>query len=185
MLTPRHSTFDETRHMRTCDVTFYKGTAKLATASSAKPDRYTVNIKQSKADPNRIGAMPTIGAADTPTCPGSAMWSYFQHIKPAPNGPLFVDSTSAPLENPSALRVLRMLIGATGHLYGLHSFRVGGAQALALAGRSVFYIMGRGRWKTTESVSRYAEGWQDAILCRVPGTGSTIGSHPNLILGAS
>ena len=155
MLTPRHGTFDETRHMRACDVTFYKGTTRLTTASSARPDRFTVNIKQSKADPDRIGAMPTIGATGTATCPVSAMWSYFQHIKPAPGGPLFVDSASAPLQYPSALRVLRMHIGATGHLYGLHSFRVGGAQALALAGRSVFYIMGRGRWKTTESVSRY------------------------------
>ena len=102
-LTPRHSTFDETRHMRACDVTFYKGATRLAATSSTKPDRYTVNIKQSKADPDRIGAMPTIGATGTATCPVSAMWSYFQHIRPAPNGPLFVDSASAPLQYPSAL----------------------------------------------------------------------------------
>ena len=74
MLTPRHGTFDETRHMHACDVTFYKGTARLTTASSAKPDRYTVNIKQSKADPDRIGAMTTIGATGTAPCPVSAMW---------------------------------------------------------------------------------------------------------------
>jgi hypothetical protein len=30
-----------------------------------------------------------------------------------------------------------------------------------------------------------AEGWQDAILSRVLGTGSPIGCHPKLILGAS
>ena len=49
------------------------------------------------------------------------------------------------------LRVLRMHTGSAGHvhLYGVYSFRVGGAQALALAGRSVVYIMGRG------GVSRY------------------------------
>ena len=29
------------------------------------------------------------------------------------------------------------------------------------------------------------EGWQDAILSRVLGTGSPIGCHPKLILGAS
>ena len=99
--------------------------------------------------------MPTIGATGTATCPVAAMWNYFQHTEPAQGGPLFVDRAAAPLQYPSALRVLRMHIGSAGHLYGLHSFRVGGAQALALAGRSVFYIMGRGRWKTTESVSRY------------------------------
>ena len=48
-----------------------------------------------------------------------------------------------------------MHIGPKGHLYGLHSFRVGGAQALALAGRSVLYIMSRDRWKSSESVARY------------------------------
>ena len=30
-----------------------------------------------------------------------------------------------------------------------------------------------------------AEGWQDAILCRVLGTGSPVGSHPSLILRTS
>ena len=39
MLTPRHSTFDETRHMCACDVAFYKGATKLAVTSSTKPDR--------------------------------------------------------------------------------------------------------------------------------------------------
>ena len=88
MLTPRHSMFDETRHMRACDVTFYKGATRLAATSSTRPDKYTVNIKQSKAEPDRIGAVPTIGA----------MWAYFQHMKPAPNGPVFVDSASAQLQ---------------------------------------------------------------------------------------
>ena len=42
MLTPRHSTFDETRRMRACDVTFYKGTTRLTTTSNTRPDRYTI-----------------------------------------------------------------------------------------------------------------------------------------------
>ena len=73
MLTPSHSTFDETRHVCACDVTFYKGATRLAVTSGTKPDRYTVNIKQSKADPDRIGAMPTIGATGTTTYPVAAM----------------------------------------------------------------------------------------------------------------
>ena len=39
----------------------------------------------------------------------------------------------------------------------MHSFRVGGAQAMALAGRSFEYIMAKGRWKHLESVIRYVE----------------------------
>ena len=38
---------------------------------------------------------------------------------------------------------------------GLHSFRVGGAQALALQGVSPQYIMAKGRWKCYDSVARY------------------------------
>ena len=38
---------------------------------------------------------------------------------------------------------------------------------------------------TVLSLENKAEGWQDAILSRVLGTGSPIGCHPRLILGAS
>ena len=48
-------------------------------------------------------------------------------------------------------------IRINGHLYGLHSFRVGGAQAMALAGAPIMSIMAHGRWKTMESVARYIE----------------------------
>ena len=39
--------------------------------------------------------------------------------------------------------------------YGGHSFRIGGAQALAAAGKSVMYIMSYGRWTCMKSVLRY------------------------------
>ena len=54
-------------------------------------------------------------------------------------------------------KLLRSLMGDQGQHYGLHSFRVGGAQALALAGRSIEYLMARGRWRCPESVARYVE----------------------------
>ena len=53
------------------------------------------------------------------------------------------------------LRVLRSRMKDTHNLYGLHSFRVGGAQALALQGASPEYIMAKGRWKCYASVARY------------------------------
>ena len=41
--------------------------------------------------------------------------------------------------------------------YGGHSFRIGGSQALAAAGRSITYIMSYGRWRCTDSVLRYVK----------------------------
>ena len=114
-----------------------------------------MNIKMSKNDQARDGATTMIGATHLATCPVAAMWAYFKHVRPAPDGLLFTSPEGLPLRYPSALKVLQMHIGADGYLYGLHSFRVGGAQALALAGRSVRYIMSRGRWKSAESVATY------------------------------
>ena len=45
--------------------------------------------------------------------------------------------------------------GLTPKRFGGHSFRIGGAQALAAAGKSVLYIMSYGRWKCVDSVLRY------------------------------
>ena len=108
----------------------------------------------SKNDQTRGGSTALIGATGLNTCPVKAMWSYFKQAKPPAEGPLFVSNGYA-LQYSSALKVLQMHIGVEGYLYGLHSFRVGGAQALALAGRSVRYIMSRGRWKSPESVATY------------------------------
>ena len=118
------------------------------------PDSFDINIKMSKGDQTRLGASCIIGATGKDTCPVAAMWTYFKSNKPEPEGPLFATPHGGALRYASALRVLRMHSGQKGHLYGLHSFRVGGAQALALAGRSVLYIMSRGRWKSSESVAR-------------------------------
>ena len=155
MLTPMHNTFDRTRHARASDIIFYKADKILHKASTETPDSFEFNIKMSKNDQQRLGASCIIGATGKDTCPVAAMWKYFKHNKPTEEGPLFTTPGGGALQYNSALRVLRMHIGPTGDLYGLHSFRVGGAQALALAGRSVLYIMSRGRWKSSESVSRY------------------------------
>ena len=154
MLTPLHHTFDECRHMRACDIQFKLKGRTLGLDAAGTPDSFTVNIKMSKNDQTRGGSTALVGATGLDTCPVKAMWSYFKHAKPPAEGPLFVSSGHA-LQYASSLKVLQMHIGVEGYLYGLHSFRVGGAQALALAGRSVRYIMSRGRWKSPESVATY------------------------------
>ena len=136
MLTPRHSTLDEYRHMRACDIQFkYKGQTITSDATQT-PDSFSVNIKMSKNDQTRGGSNALIGATDLNTCPAKAMWSYSKQAKPPAEGPPFVSNGYA-LQYSPALKVLQMHIWVEGYLYGLHSFRVGGTQALALAGRSV------------------------------------------------
>ena len=112
----------------------------------------TVNIKQSKTDSMRLGANLIIGSTTTATCPVSAVWNYMNLMNPEPTKALFPG-----LKYPTMLRTTRLLLGKDAELYGLHSLRVGGAQALALSGRSVAYIMAKGRWKNIESVTRYVE----------------------------
>ena len=154
MLTPRHNKFDECRHMRACDIQFKHKGRTITTDALQTPDSYSVNIKMSKNDQTRGGCTALVGATSLSTCPVMAMWLYFKLAKPPAEGPLFTSKGCA-LQYTSALKVLQWHIGDDGYLYGLHSFRVGGAQALALAGRSVRYIMSRGRWKSPESVATY------------------------------
>ena len=154
MLTPAHARFDKTRHLRAGDITFWKGADRIDAGqrSAGIPDRMVVNVKQSKTDWARLGANLIVGATGGELCPVTNLWQYMRDQKPPREGPLFPGLKYTPM-----LKVTRALIGDDSELYGMHSFRVGGAQAMALAGRSAAYIMGRGRWKNIESVSRYVE----------------------------
>ena len=152
MLTPLHNSFDRTRHLRAGDITFWAGSRQLTPGTHGHPDRMIINVKQSKTDWARLGANLVVGATHLKECPVHNAWTYMSHDRPDPEGPLFPGLTYATM-----LKTTRSLIGRNPELYGMHSFRVGGAQAMALAGRSAAYIMGRGRWKNIESVSRYVE----------------------------
>ena len=48
MLTPLHSTFDATRHMRACDIQFYRRRVKIDAHAPEAPDSFSVNIKMAK-----------------------------------------------------------------------------------------------------------------------------------------
>ena len=156
MTTPQHATFDPARHLRAGDVTFWKQRQRVTHGAESVPDRMVINVKQSKTDMQRMGANLIVGATGGPACPVAAVWKYTQRTTLAPEGPLFPG-----LRYQTMLATTRTLIGPDAELYGMHSFRVGGAQAMALAGRSPAYIMGRGRWKHLESVSRYVEAPDD------------------------
>jgi hypothetical protein len=112
----------------------------------------TVNVKQSKTDHQRMGSTLLIGATRGRHCPVAYMQEYLRDAEPEHEGPLFPG-----LQYATMLKATRKAIRTDSDIYGLHSFRVGGAQALALAGCSYKYIMARGRWKHAESVIRYVE----------------------------
>ena len=156
MLTPLHNTFDHTRHLRAGDITFWSDERQLHNYDDGVPNRMTVNVKQSKTDSARLGARMMVGETGTLNCPVKCMWTYMRQARPPPLGPLFPG-----LQYTTMLKMTRHFIGAESELYGMHSFRVGGAQAMALAGRSAAYIMSRGRWKHVESVCRYVEAPDD------------------------
>ena len=152
MLTPGHPTFDPSRHMRASDIQFYNGATPVTARQAREATHMTVNIKQSKTDWQRLGAMMTIGSTGGPNCPVRLMHEHMMHRTAGPD-----DAAFPGLKYATMLRVTRNMIPKDPELYGLHSFRVGGAQALALAGRTFEYIMAKGRWKHAESVIRYVE----------------------------
>ena len=156
MLTPSHPVFDQSRHMRAGDIQLYRHGEKILHSDKRTATHMTAIVKQSKTDHQRMGATLTIGALDRAgtrtTCPVRQMQKYLRQQRPPRDGPLFPG-----LQYQTMLKTLRKLIPKHPELYGLHSFRVGGAQALALTGRSFEYIMAKGRWRHVESVIRYVE----------------------------
>ena len=155
MLTPQHPEFDRARHLRAGDIEFRLEGKRLELGSNTQPDAMRLNVKQSKTDSTRLGANLTIGATGKDVCAVKATWAFMNLHKPPRDGPAF--STIGPIRYGSMLKALRSLIPTQPQLYGLHSFRVGGAQAMALAGIPLLTIMAHGRWKTSESVTRYIE----------------------------
>jgi hypothetical protein len=152
MTTPGHPDFNSAKHTRAGDIELYRNNRRLHPQSTEDATHMIINIKQGKSDHQRLGSSLTIGTTDDGMCPVRHMQNYLRKHKPPEKGPIFPG-----LQYSTMLKVLRKLIGHNSDLYGLHSFRVGGAQALALTGKSLHYIMAKGRWKNVESVIRYVQ----------------------------
>jgi hypothetical protein len=154
MTTPQHLQFDCTKHMRARDIQLFENDTELHATSTRTATHMVINVKQSKTDHQRMGAGLTLGATttDPDICPVRSMQTYLRARNPPKEGPLYLGLTYRTM-----LKTTRKLIKHHPELYGLHSFRVGGAQAMAIAGRSFAYIMAKGRWKHIESVIRYVE----------------------------
>ena len=118
-------------------------------------------VKKSKTDQDRVMRDVHIGATgDASLCAVSAMWNYVRALPRNDAAPLFRFASGPAVTYQSWYVQLMLLLDAVGLercRYGAHSFRIGGAQALAAAGRSITYIMAYGRWTCTASVLRYVK----------------------------
>ena len=105
-----------------------------------------VSLKQSKSDPFRLGVTIRIGSLNHRLCPVRAMAAYLLARGSAP-GPLFVFRSGAVFTRVFLVNMLRKWFPTVGTINS-HSFRRGGATALAASGASDFTIQLLGRWKS-------------------------------------
>ena len=113
-----------------------------------------LNIRASKTDPFRSGCKIHIGPTDDHLCPVNALHVYIRY-RNLHVGPLFVFSDGTYL---TRSRLCSFLSSCFGHAYPIntHSFRIGGASALAAAGVPDATIQVLGRW-ASNCFTRYLQ----------------------------
>ena len=163
--TPRYPTYDVSRHPSYQHARFFtaEGTLCSPCTGGPLPARMEMLVQYSKTDQERLGANVVIGRTNDPAfCPVVAMWRYLAgRGRPSPTAPLFASASGASASYSHLRSVITVALKAMGasraeqQEYAAHSFRIGAAQALALAGRSVEYIMALGRWRSAASIARY------------------------------
>ena len=113
-----------------------------------------IHIKKSKTDPFRLGVTIRVGVVAHQLCPVTALFRYLQ-LRGLQPGPLFRYSNGRLL---TRINVFELLTRSLPHLPNVntHSFRRGGATALAAAGVSSDVIRIVGRWKS-DAYTRYVQ----------------------------
>ena len=117
-------------------------------------------VKHSKTDQDRLTQDVIIGKTNNALCSVDTMWAYMCDTAHREDmQPLFTLGDVAVSYSQMLHEVKQQTkhIGLNPSSYGTHSFRIGGSQALAAAGRSITYIMSYGRWRCTESILRYVK----------------------------
>ena len=135
---PLVSSFNCTVHLMVSDLQFY-------------PDSFAINIKSSKTDPFRVGCRLFIGSTNNILCPRLAMLSFINY-RGLHYGPLFTYKDGSFLTRSRFAAFLKGIF--TTEVINTHSFRIGGATALSLAGYTDAQIQIIGRWKSS-SFTRY------------------------------
>ena len=133
--TPTTSSFDDAIHLTVSDVAIYW-------------DRRVaiINIKMSKTDPFMDGVRIRVGMLEHYLCPVRALVRYLARRGSRP-GPIYIFRNGAFL---TRARVLDVMVRALPNVPNIntHSFRRGGASALAAAGTPDHIIQLMGRWKS-------------------------------------
>ena len=154
---PSEGKYDVTSHAAVDNVIFYHGDVEVKPGGDVLPTRMVFIIKKSKTDQDRLTRDVVVGPTGKEWCPMMLMWEYMSMEQKHGFESLFTIEGK-----PVTYRKMRVVLAhalETLHLepkrFGGHSFRIGGAQALAAAGKSIIYIMSYGRWRCVESVLRY------------------------------
>ena len=112
----------------------------------------TLFLPMSKTDPFGAGATVYLFARPSACCPVTALY-HFTQCHPSPSGPLFMFQDGGFLPRSHVAAVLSVLF-PTQPTLNTHSFRIGGASALAAAGVPDYIIQTLGRW-SSDSFLRY------------------------------
>ena len=118
-------------------------------------------LPMSKTDRFARGANIPFFALQSPLCPISALWHFARIRHSSPSLPLFILADSSFLTRDFTATVLRDAFPSHPHI-NTHSFRIGGASALAGAGVPDYIIQVIGRW-SSDSFLRYIRTPQDSL----------------------
>jgi hypothetical protein len=132
---PSTSMFDPSVHLSPQDIAFH-----------SERQMASVFIKSSKTDPFRQGVIVRLAVLNHPLCPVKALFRYIA-IRGTEQGPLFIYSSGAFLTRIHLADLLCRSLPFVPNV-NTHSFRRGGASALAAAGTPEHVIQILGRWKS-------------------------------------
>ena len=130
-----------------------------------------LRIKASKTDPFRLGVTIRLGATNNFLCPVHAMLRYIM-IRGVRWGPLFMFGDYNFLTRAHITTLLRHSLPRTPNV-NTHSFRRGGASALAAVGTPTYVIQIMGRWRS-DAYIRYVTFSDEFIL-----NANRIMAHPD------
>ena len=118
-------------------------------------------LPMSKTDRFARGANIPFFALNSPLCPVSALWHFARIRQSSPALPLFILADGSFLTRDLISGILRAAFPSQSDI-NTHSFRIGGASALASAGVPDYIIQVIGRW-SSDSFLRYIRTPQDSL----------------------
>ena len=141
----------------------FSAASLLGAHLSFAPDNSAASLflPKSKTDRFARGAHISLFAVPSPLCPVSALWHFSRIRRYSAGLPLFTLDDGHFLTRDLVVSVLRSAFPTEPNL-NTHSFRIGGASALAEAGVPEYVIQAMGRW-SSDSFLRYIRTPRDSL----------------------